>query len=81
MKKRKLKPARFYNCGTHGVAIVASMNYDNDGNIADWTAYIGVGSVQTENDCHMEVAEQGIKLSMTDAFHFFPNLPGTLWRR
>jgi len=81
MRKRKLKPARFYNCAEKGVAIVASISYDDDGNIVDWTACIGIGSVQTENDCHMEVAEHGVKLSMTDAFHFFPHLPGTLWRR
>jgi len=79
MWDRRVKSARFYNCGDHGISIVATINFI-DAQIYDWSAYIGVGSVQSERECMEYVAEHGVKLSRADALYYFPQFPAEKWR-
>jgi len=67
--KQALIQGRYYNNGTHAVAIVAVVTAG-----IDWAAYIGDADPAREDDAYPHVAKHGCKLSEADARHIFPNI-------
>lgn len=77
--EQERRAARFYNLGGQAVVVVAVINLRND-KLFDWSAYIGIGPSQVEEDCIAVVAKTGNKLSNRDAQYYFPELPMGKWR-
>ena len=79
--KERLLCGWYSNANGIAVAIVAVVNYFNDGAVFDWAMYIG-GSKFTEHqeDCVEEVAQKGCKMTKKDAAWFFPGLDITRYR-
>lgn len=73
--------ARYCNAAGFALAVVALVQFDNDGNMRDWAAYWhGCDKTAREEDAVRWVAEHGCKLSDRDAAHFFPSLPMECYR-
>jgi len=76
----RIAEARYVNSNGFATAVVAVVG-SNQGEIRDWAAYWGgCDLTRKEDDCLRWVAENGAKMSYEDAMHFFPYLPGVLYR-
>ena len=60
---------RYWNSNGYATAVVASIGHEGA-----WSAYIGGGPTEREQDCLTTVLENGAKLSEVDARHFFPDI-------
>lgn len=80
--KTKYRTARYYNSHGIGTAIVAVVNHKEDGDVFDWSAYIGGSSrgARRETWAVEDVARSGCKLSKRDAQFYFPELPPEKFR-
>ncbi len=78
---RVVVPARYTNANGFALAVIATITFDDDGEMIDWAAYWG-GCDQTkrEHDCYEWVRKNGNKMSLEDACYFFYELPGCLYR-
>lgn len=66
---KTLLKARFWNDDGTNIVIVASITKG-----ADWAAYIGTSTVQTEREASIETLKHGCKLLEGDARYFFPDI-------
>lgn len=60
---------RYWNASGYATAVVASVGQEGA-----WSAYIGGGPPEREEDCLEFVVSYGAKLSEADARHFFPEI-------
>ena len=66
--ERQTIKGRYWNTGGNGITVVAVIAYG-----VDWVAYIGTDP-RWDGACVEHTAENGAKLSVKDARHFFPDI-------
>ena len=72
---KKQLQARFWNCNGKKISVVASITKG-----ADWAAYIGADTLETEEESMQHALDYGCKLGERDALHFFPELAEMRYR-
>ena len=73
--------ARYFNANGFACGIVAVITRDDDGHVITWAAYMGgTDLVQREKDAIDWIAENGCKISLEDAAHYYSWLPANKYR-
>lgn len=82
MRPDDIRVARYFNVNGFAGAIIAVIKFNPDDTMRDWSAYWGGCDLTMHKDDAVKwVAQNGDKISLSDAQYYFPDIPPARYRR